>query len=301
MDTISSSHLFGAQHYLKNADVYTDLNSLQQLKATEDKDLALRKVAQQFESMFLNMMMKSMRDANAVFEQDSMFNSGDVKFYRDMYDQQLTLSLAHSTNGGVGIANALYRQLSQSHGNTKTIQATPAQQASVPREREVEEKNTQAFAKSPTEFIDKVTPIMENAAEKLGVEANILVAQAALETGWGKYVLADSNGSSFNLFNIKANSNWTGRTVEVSALEFSKGTFKPEQSSFRAYDSIEQAVDDYVAFVSHNPRYQKALQSSADAGRYIRELHSAGYATDPDYADKVLSVRERLASASREG
>ncbi len=287
-----------AQQQMQSADVYTDINSLQKLKTSDDKDLALRQVAQQFESLFLGLMLKSMRDANAVFEEDSLFNSGESKFYRDMYDQQLSLSMAHSKQGGVGIADALYRQMSASYGDKLTnadggLSIGPA----LSTTNSSSKTKYTALADSPEEFVKKVSPIMLQGSEKLGVDADILVAQAALETGWGKSVLSQGDGSSsYNLFNIKAGSQWQGKTVEVSTLEFAQGTFKPEHAKFRAYDSLEESVNDYVRFVQENPRYQQALKSASDSTDYIRELHKAGYATDPDYADKVLSVKARVVS-----
>ncbi|WP_045860465.1 flagellar assembly peptidoglycan hydrolase FlgJ [Teredinibacter purpureus] len=372
MNSATSHSLLAAQQHLQSADVYTDLASLQQLKASDDKDDAMRKVAQQFESIFIGMMLKSMRDANAVFEEGSLFNSGETKFYRDMYDQQLSLSMAHTQQGGIGIAEAMYRQMSQSYGDNRTSSAaesrlsmvTPLETdssvntslenvpaSSIPTgslpARVTPEGNEQlknrlvkpdsvspllplpaktisvnapltlrnepeaavpvvtksandkpphyfALAHSPESFIRVVSPIMAQAAKALGIDSAILTAQAALETGWGQSVLKNSNGeSSFNVFNIKAGQQWQGDTLDVSTLEYSQGTFKPEQATFRAYDSIEHAVTDYVAFVQQNPRYHNALKAN-DGGTYIHALQKAGYATDPDYANKILSIRERI-------
>jgi flagellar rod assembly protein/muramidase FlgJ len=309
MDGLASSQMLSAQQHIQAADVYTDLNSLQNIKTSDDKDAALRQIAQQFESMFLSMMLKSMRDANAVFEEDSMFNSGDVKFYRDMHDQQLTLTLSHGRQGGVGIADSFYRQMSGANitspqkGEISPLSATEIKDVSkldvskldVPKIDVSKKDKYQPLSGSPSDFIEKVMPAVQKAAKKLGVDSSVLTAQAALETGWGKFILANEDGkSSFNLFNIKAGGEWQGKRVSVSAVEYTGGTFTPQQSSFRVYDSIEQSVEDYVEFVRTNPRYQEAMQSVDDAGRYIRELHKAGYATDPKYAEKVLSVHDRL-------
>lgn len=303
MNTLTSAQLTNAQfsqveQQLQAGAVYTDIQSLQKLKNTGDKDTALKQVAQQFESMFLHMMLKSMRDANAVFEQDSMFGSSDEKFYRDMYDHQLSLTLAQGASGGVGIASAMYRQLKQSYGTTDDAQ-TPHTMAALPQIRMATREEPKSLnvhgeiAEVPKTFVDKLMPAMRKAAHALGIDAHLLLAQAALETGWGKHVLSKADGSSsFNLFNIKVNAAWQGDSVAVNALEYRDGTFIPQQSTFKAYESLQHGIDDYVGLVKNNPRYANALRSNGES--YIRELQEAGYATDPEYADKVLSVRDQI-------
>ncbi|WP_018277719.1 flagellar assembly peptidoglycan hydrolase FlgJ [Teredinibacter turnerae] len=312
MNSLNSVRFMDPALLQKNVDAYTDLNSLQKLKITENKDEALRKVAEQFESMFLNMMLKSMRDANAVFEKDSMFNSSESNFYRDMYDQQLSLTLSQR-NGGIGIADTLYRQMARRYekdiapvgGETslselkRSIRPNPA--AGVPPSS-VSTSNDSAgtrapLSQSPEEFVATVLPAVQKAAEKLDVSASVLAAQSALETGWGNSVLAHSDGrSTFNIFNIKADERWQGDSVELRSLEFNGSSFVPQKSRFRSYESLAAAVDDYIAFIKNNPRYQQALAASADGQRYIEELAEAGYATDPAYAEKIMRTHERVAT-----
>ncbi|MDO6420984.1 flagellar assembly peptidoglycan hydrolase FlgJ [Saccharophagus degradans] len=292
---------------LPSADVYTDLNSLQNIKNTENKDEALKKVAQQFESIFVNQMLKSMREANAVFEEDSLFNSQESNFYRDMHDQQLALTLSHGR--GMGVADALYRQLSgQKYGNTEPVNTSVASyQASpvhaVPKyyssdniSAAAPKGERSAMATSPDDFIQQMLPNVTKAAEKLGVEPEVLIAQAALETGWGEKVIADKNGQpSNNLFNIKAHNGWQGNAVTAETLEFANGKFEKEKAAFRQYGSIEESVNDYVSFIQGNPRYQDIATGTKTAEEYIQGITQAGYATDPAYANKVLSVLERVA------
>ncbi|SMF36294.1 flagellar protein FlgJ [Alteromonadaceae bacterium Bs31] len=323
MNSLSSMSAFNPSEHFRSAEVYTDLNSLQALKNIEDKEQALRKVSQQFESIFIGLMIKSMRDANAVFEEGSLFSSNETKFYRDMYDQQLALSVSHSGPGGIGIAEAMYRQLSSDTEVEKSTLNTGLNTLSQPVSKTLHPKaprtNMQStenhttnasdvvgnsgargnverapLAGSPEQFLNMLDKPLEQAAKVLGVDKNILLAQAALETGWGKHVLQDGSSSSNNLFNIKAGSNWQGESVSVSSLEFRDGTFKPEISSFRSYSSLEESVSDYVKFVQENPRYKKALENASDSAMYIRSLHQAGYATDPNYADKVLKLQQRI-------
>lgn len=322
MNSLNSARFMDPALLQKNVDAYTDLNSLQKLKITENKDEALRKVAEQFESMFLNMMLKSMRDANAVFEKDSMFNSSESNFYRDMYDQQLSLTLSQR-NGGIGIADTLYRQMARRYEKEfapvggeaslselkRSIRPNPA--AGVPPSNvstpNVSTSSVSTYndsegtriplSQSPEEFVATVLPAVQKAAEKLDVPASVLAAQSALETGWGNSVLAHSDGrSTFNIFNIKADERWQGDSVELRSLEFNGSSFVPQKSRFRSYESLAAAVDDYIAFIKNNPRYQQALAASADGQRYIEELAEAGYATDPAYAEKIMRTHERVAT-----
>lgn len=305
MKTDASSFMSSAlPSSLPSADVYTDINSLQNIKNTENKDEALKKVAQQFESIFVNQMLKSMREANAVFEEDSLFNSQESNFYRDMHDQQLALTLSHGR--GMGIADALYRQLSsQQHGEAapidRNIQAYKPIAAAAPVAPEPVKASVsnQTSASSPEEFIQSLLPKVKAAAKALGIDPEVLVAQAALETGWGKKVIADNTGKpSNNLFNIKAN-NWSGGSVSAATLEFSNGKVAKETAAFRQYDSVEESVKDYVAFIKNNPRYSDFAHGVKSAEEYIHGIANAGYATDPSYADKVLSVLERVVEKAK--
>lgn len=338
-------------------DIYTDINSLAKIKNVKDPKAALEKVAMQFESMFVGMMLKSMRQANAAFEEDGLFESKDSLFYRDMYDQQLSIEM--SKGRGIGIAKALERQLASSiktpHPTELTkhnpdqsdnIQAeakpvasrndnaesqnsqwrrvvttppphAPSINAKVIRYEEPltqsdwldpylnvplsqPEKpidvNIQLNISSPQDFIDQLLPYAKAAARQLGVNPLALIAQAAMETGWGKRMVSDSAGnSSNNLFNIKANSAWGGNSVEVSTLEYKNGTPRKELAQFRQYSSIADSFNDYVNLLKNSPRYQAALSAADDAKQFLRELHGAGYATDPLYSQKIIGLFEVIA------
>jgi len=163
-------------------------------------------------------------------------------------------------------------------------------------------KTIYADFSSPEEFAEKLRPMAEQAAKKLGVSTEIILSQAALETGWGKHIIAQGDKSSFNLFNIKATSNWQGNTVAKISAEFSSGMNKSIQrkSLFKAYDSFAQSFDDYVNLIKNSPRYRSAVPSVNKNKEtmdqflhdksYIKSIHQAGYATDPAYSDKVLRV-----------
>jgi len=324
------------------AALYTDLNQLNKLKsqAGSDQQEALKGVAQEFEQLFMNMMLKSMRQASDVLASDSPFNSGDVKFYQEMFDQQLTLDL--SKKDSIGLADIIVKQLSQQHGSvvapdqdeeqgdqlsmTEQMLAraygggpmpqTPASHYRAPSASKSEQEDAEATApeladngnaasgaavvketlpnrfETPAEFIEKLMPLAEQAGRELGVNPNVLLAQAALETGWGKFITRDtaSGASSRNLFNIKAHNGWEGDTVQVQTLEYRGGVPEKEQARFRAYDSYADSFSDYVNFLRSNPRYQQALEQGADPTRFVRELHNAGYATDPEYASKIERI-----------
>lgn len=305
------------ENAMSKAEVYTNLQGLQSIKTEENRGEALKQVAKQFESLFVNMMTKSMRAANAVFEEDSPFNGEESKFYRDMLDQQRALSLSHGK--GLGIAEAMYRQMARQYGIApdsneqsaaglnmldRRVQSPPsinlaaAKYASVAPSKDLTGSaisSGEKFAKSPEDFIEKIIPYAKKAADALGVDHLLLVAQSALETGWGKHILSDKNGeSSFNLFNIKKGSDWQFDTVNQSVLEFEDGQIVKEQADFRSYQDISESFSDYANFIGTNERYAKATEVADNPQQYIQALQDAGYATDPQYSQKVLSVYERI-------
>ncbi|MTW20714.1 flagellar assembly peptidoglycan hydrolase FlgJ [Allochromatium palmeri] len=144
------------------------------------------------------------------------------------------------------------------------------------------------------EFVAYLKPYAEQAAEILGMDTSVLLAQSALETGWGKHIPRRANGnSSFNLFGIKADRSWKGDSVGVGTLEYRNGVAQREQAKFRAYETPADSFVDYVAFLKRNPRYGEALNSRTGE-EFIRGLQKAGYATDPRYANKILGIRDRV-------
>ncbi|ORT49335.1 flagellar rod assembly protein FlgJ [Vibrio sp. qd031] len=147
---------------------------------------------------------------------------------------------------------------------------------------------------TPKQFVAQLTPYAESAAQVLGVDPSLLIAQAALETGWGKKVIGNSQGSTHNLFNIKADRSWKGDKVSKQTLEYHGQIPVTERAAFRSYESFEQSFSDYVSFLKRNPRYKTALTDSQDSTQFIQGIHKAGYATDPAYADKVLSIKNRI-------
>ncbi|PSW19556.1 flagellar assembly peptidoglycan hydrolase FlgJ [Photobacterium sanctipauli] len=150
--------------------------------------------------------------------------------------------------------------------------------------------DAEAPFETPKDFVSRMQPYAEKAAHALGTDPSVLIAQAALETGWGKKVIKNAAGSSNNLFNIKADPRWAGNKVATNTLEFHNGIPVQERAAFRSYGSYQDSFNDYVRFLNDNPRYAKALEQPADPSQFIRNLHKAGYATDPNYSDKIISV-----------
>jgi flagellar protein FlgJ len=248
----------------------TDFEGLAALRtqAQSQSPVALKAVAQQFEALFMDMMLKSMRDANLG---SGLFDSEDSKFYQEMWDKQIAMQLAKGK--GFGIADLMMRQLQP---------AAPAQAAGG--------AGPQAAA-DPTSFVRSMLPLAKRAALKLGTEPLALVAQAALETGWGARVPRRPDGSSsFNLFGIKSGSQWKGDEALSKTLEFQGGALQPKTESFRAYGSHDEGFADYVELLSQNPRYQSVLAAGPDASRYAQALQDSGYATDPNYAMKIKAI-----------
>lgn len=305
-----------------NQYIYTDISGLNDLKhqARNDQQTAIKEVAKQFESLFMNMMLKSMRDASMG---DPIFDNNQSMVYRDMFDRQLALSI--SKGQGMGLAEVLARQLGQQitglpeaspvAANSQTMTKAayqgnvafpnelsnriniqiPSTAYQAPSLHGIRKIDMSAGIQSPQEkFIRELWPMAEAAAEELDTLPEVLIAQAALETGWGKYVSKDSNGnSSFNLFNIKAGKAWDGKTIEKTTMEFKHGAPVKEVARFRAYDSYADSFQDYVDFLKSNDRYSKALREAADPTKFIHGLQRAGYATDPAYADKILNIIDR--------
>lgn len=297
-------------------DNYLDQNSLNSVKAMgrHNDPAALKEIAKKFEAMFVSQMLKSMRDANEVFADGDMFSSQEVKFHQEMLDQQMVLNL--TSGQGIGLAKSMYQQMQKMYGKpvdseapaVKTLPELINQQrihSLVPINQikplaaaagEIPELISrtgvkQSVAVTPDEFIAKVKPYAEKAAAELNVNTDVLLAQAALETGWGKHLIHDAKGNnSFNIFNIKASGTWQGKTVAVNSLENKQGVTYQERSEFRHYENYVQSFSDYVSLIKNNPRYEKALAVGGDSHAYANELQKAGYATDPQYAKKIRQL-----------
>lgn len=401
---------------LNNTYNYNDLaslNSITRMSNTEEGEAeALKQVARQFESMFVGMMLKSMRDANSVFEEDNPLNSNESKFYRQMFDDQLALSMTQGK--GIGLADNIYRQLSKQFdvsipnedgqlerktsmqglnkaqntvnnfstlnpsldlmqfnqkNKVEALNAEPSLKSqsinnppttrpvldqveepgvsdvpvSVPvltpenaiKENtpsaafiemlngakgnaikidvnSINEKSKQTSAvesnkkpettqlgpikkssgfETPQDFVDTLWPIAQKIGADMGVEPKAIISQAALETGWGKYIIHQGSGqNSHNLFGIKADQRWQGDVAKVSTLEYRGGIAKKEVAPFRVYESYEHSLRDYGEFVKNSDRYSHAMKNGHSIEGYSQGLQNGGYATDPKYAEKIQRI-----------
>jgi peptidoglycan hydrolase FlgJ len=402
---------------------YSDLNRLNQLKVGDkDSDANMRKVAQEFESLFLGEMLKSMRSATETLGQDNPLNTPAAKQYQEMYDQQLAVSMSRE-GGGIGLADVLMRQMSKnkplapgeaaaasaakqaaakaavetpiaagtvatngplsrlngerplwasrsvkspasagegSHRNDMALinqrrlalppkladrllaglvpsASTTAATATTAQNNIQMPQSTRTGAgplyngdwlasqtdatssgrlqvygramaqiplapakkafSSADEFVNTMLPMAKEAAERIGVDPRYLVAQAALETGWGKSVMRAQDGSSsHNLFGIKAGSSWKGDSARAITSEFRNGEMVKETAQFRSYDSYKDSFHDLVTLLQTNNRYQDVVKSADNPEQFVRELQKAGYATDPDYASKISQIAKQMTS-----
>jgi flagellar protein FlgJ len=250
------------------------------LQAKQSPDTAIKGAAQQFEQVFLNMMLKSMREATP---QEGMFDNDQTKMFTGMMDQQLAQSM--SSGHGVGLADVMVRQLTHSSmnaGGAPKTEATHGIKGSVPS---AYNENFQQ------DFVKKLMPDAEKASAATGIPAHLMVGQAALESGWGKREIKMPDGSnSHNLFGIKAGANWNGKVAEVTTTEYHNGVANKQVEKFRAYDSYADAFKDYSNMLSNNPRYAGVLKQGDSAQGFANALQKAGYATDPHYGEKLSKV-----------
>ncbi|WP_460134889.1 flagellar assembly peptidoglycan hydrolase FlgJ [Pseudomonas sp. S1_E04] len=391
---------------------YSDLNRLNQLKVGDkNSEGNMRKVAQEFESLFLSEMLKSMRSATEALGKDNPMNTPAAKQYQEMYDQQLAVSMSRE-GGGIGLADVLMRQMQKNkpvdaqaatlqgpatteavkkvdvptqiaagtqaegllgrsngqrplwayrvaepqaggaaaHGNDMALMnqrrialpskltdrllagIVPSTQATTeakaaPLRNSVADDNvikgavrnvavpsdrmqiySRAVAQPPLapakkafssqdEFVATMLPMAKAAAARIGVDPKYLVAQAALETGWGKSVMrAEDGSSSHNLFGIKAGQSWQGGQARAITSEFRDGAMVKETAQFRSYDSYQDSFHDLVTLLQSNDRYKEVIKSADNPEQFVRELQKAGYATDPAYASKISQIAKNMNS-----
>ena len=326
-----------------NADISNrfalDVQGFDSLKAqaANSPQQSLPIVAKQFDAIFLQMMLKSMREATP---QDGVLDSSESKQFTSMLDQQLSQQMSSK---GVGVADALITQLSrgagltgaggaggkaanmiggggsiggmslsgagESEGNAAMMNALArayanasangalgtgkgytAQNALTPPVR------GNGASPKVDAFVEKMAAPAQAASAATGIPARFIIGQAALETGWGKGEIKYSNGApSHNVFGIKATKDWTGKTVSTVTTEYVNGTPHKVVEKFRAYDSYEQAMTDYASMLKNNPRYASVVSGSRDAASFAHGMQRAGYATDPHYAKKLISIMQQMA------
>jgi len=384
-----------------DSGAYTDLNRLNALKnGDKNSDANLKKVAQEFESLFVSQMLKGMRQANEVLAKDNPMNTPATRQYQEMYDQQLAITMSSKGNG-IGLQDVLMRQLSKTKNmqtaatdtqapviDTKAAttatatgvyqrplwatrsaagDAAAAAHAGAEGRNDIAALNARrlslpskltdrlmagivpsgANVLSPTarsaagasktdgsngdwtmdpnlapatpqyvrsmaqpplapakkafgnsdEFMATMLPLAKDAAARIGVDPAVLVAQAALETGWGKSIMRQQDGSSsHNLFGIKATGSWNGGQARAITSEFREGKMVKETADFRSYDSYADSFHDLVSLLQNNNRYKEVVNSADNPEQFVKELQKAGYATDPDYASKISQIAKQMKS-----
>lgn len=285
---------------------YTDVQGLSDLKraARAQDPAAVRETARQFESIFIRMMLQSMRDAGG---QDELFSSQEGNTYRSMFDDQIALEM--SRGKGIGLADMLVQQLVRAGVNAQASAApkagavqlaapvaAPSESAPV-AESAATAPSAEVRAADPGSrraFLEAIQPAAEKAAQVLGVSPRSLMAQAALETGWGRSMQRDGSGTNFNLFGIKATGSWNGRVQDQSTTEYVNGIAQRQVERFRAYDSIDDSFADHARLLTRSARYADAVGTGNDTAAFAQALQRGGYATDPAYARKLTAVADAI-------
>ncbi|MBC3929601.1 flagellar assembly peptidoglycan hydrolase FlgJ [Undibacterium sp. CY21W] len=292
-----------------------DSKSLDGLKqsAKDNSPESIKAAAKQFEALFMNMMLKSMRQAGG---QDGAFDNEQTRTYTSMLDQQLSQSMA---NRGIGLADALVRQLTNNAvsqalqtddataGNGVGISGNIAGNArgisSYLDNLKFEQQPATAAKTSFSgpahvrEFQEKLSADAEAASKATGIPAKFMLGQAALESGWGRREIKTVDGStSHNIFGMKATSKWKGKTVDAVTTEYVNGVAYRKVEKFKAYDSYADAFKDYAKLLTKNPRYENVIANAKDATSFAVGLQKAGYATDPQYANKLTKIIKQTLS-----
>lgn len=295
--------------YVSLGDIYRGGFDETKAQARRGDERAADAVSRQFEAYFLQQMLKSMRATSL----EGSGAEGQDQTYRDLFDHQLTLRLAEGEGIGLrgflrdAVANVQPGAPAITNWESKFTRTAPealllTEGGAIPKSLDpsadpaVKRSEVAAGFDNPENYIQSLWPHAVAASRSLGVEPAVLIAQSALETGWGQHVMSHPDGrSSYNLFGIKADSTWDGEVVRMPTLEFEAGVIKKVRAGFRSYEDFRASFQDYVSFIQAQPRYADAVAQVKDPRAYMLELQKAGYATDPKYADKVLTLVRRVA------
>ena len=259
-------------------------SSLSALRASAAKDpkAVIKEAAKQFEALFMQQLMKSMRESTMA---SGMFDNAGTQMGTEMLDTQFATKM---TGLPGGLSDVIARQLERQMGGAATpaIPAAPAGAAGAPKAGEAIKMSA-----SQLDFVQGHTEAARAAEAQTGIPAAFMVAQAAHESGWGKREIRTADGSSaHNLFGIKAGAGWTGPVAEVTTTEFVDGQARKVTAKFRAYGSDAESFQDYARLMKTSPRYSEVLAHAGSAQGFAQGLQRAGYATDPAYADKLTRV-----------
>lgn len=307
-----------------------DMGQLAQLKrdveqtGAGDLQAKQKQVAKQFEALFLQMMIKQMRQASP---KNPLFHSQADDMWQSMADEQMGLNLAQS--GGIGLAQSLLAEMQRQNPASARVtnqlvdpSTMDLMNASLPpsplqsgrnlteilamlRANQGGDKSAAMDADGSSidvaGFVARLSPAASAASQQSGVPASLILGQAALESGWGKREIMNADGTpSHNLFGIKAGSNWKGKVAQATTTEYVGGVPQKTVQAFRSYGSYQEAFDDYAQFISSNPRYSHVTQAASDDDAAHR-IQKAGYATDPNYASKLIRIMSQMRASILSG
>ena len=275
-----------------SAATATDARALAALRngAARDPKAAIKETARQFETLFMQQLLKGMREAQAAMSSGMLDNQG-TQLGNDMLDAEYAKKISGAPGG---LADVIARQLERQMGNVMPPAA--AETAARPVSAATDGgRSAAAASQRQIDFVQRHTESARAAEAQTGIPASFMVGQAAHESGWGRHEIKNADGStSFNVFGIKAGPGWTGRVAEVTTTEFIDGTARKVTAKFRAYDSYEASFSDYARLMKDSPRYSRVVAEAgtgaAGAAGFAQGLQRAGYATDPAYADKLTRV-----------
>ncbi|MBK7615175.1 MAG: flagellar assembly peptidoglycan hydrolase FlgJ [Burkholderiales bacterium] len=266
---------------------FGDANAVASLrhKAATDPKGAVREAAKQFESLFMQQLLKTMRENST--SEDPFGNEGS-KLGTELLDAQWSTKMAGQPGS---LSDIIAKQLERNMGLTPgPIPKTDGANAPVVDPR-AEPRKIGIPQQAAADFVQRNQAAAKAAEAATGIPAEFMVSQAALETGWGKKEIRNADGSSaHNLFGIKAGASWKGATTDVVTTEYSHGVARKVVQKFRSYASAAESFADYAKLMKDSPRYAGVVNAGADAKGFAKGLQKAGYATDPAYADKLSRV-----------
>ena len=255
------------------------------LKAEKDPKSAVREAAKQFETMFTQQLLKSMRDST--MNADMLDNEG-TKMGTEMLDSQWATKISGQPGG---LSDVIARQLERQMGITQGVTAKPATANPTPIDPLHPDAPISLPQKAAANFIQTHTDAAAAAEKISGIPATFMIAQAAHETGWGRKEIKNADGTtSYNLFGMKAGPSWKGATTDITTTEYIGGKAHKVTQTFRAYASYAESFADYASTMKNSPRYAAVVASGADANGFAKGLQKAGYATDPSYAAKLAKM-----------
>jgi flagellar protein FlgJ len=281
--------------------------------AKQNSPEAFKSAAKQFEGIFINMLLKSMR---ATVPTSGLNDSSAQKMYQGMFDQQISQTMAQR---GIGLADMMVKQLkarentiapdASNLSNTPQagVSAIASSESPIAKMQKYQQQLAEYAAQHPVSsigqamsggaqgFVQAVADGAQVASQITGIPAAFITAQAALESGWGKHQIINSDGTtSHNLFGIKAGPGWNGKVAKSWTTEVINGVSVKILDNFRAYDSYADSFKDYASLLVKNQRYQKVIANGQTVDGFANSMQTSGYATDPNYGSKLKNIIQNI-------